>query len=344
MQVRRFIYSVLLAGMLGVPAYAQSPLGADSTLSWSTFLTWVDANHPVLKSVQAQLPQAKAELLRARGAFDPTLSGQFASKEFKGTLYYRMPSWELTTQTAGPVELSVDWNATAGQYTNPQDFLPEEGLFAVGGMINLGNGLLTDQRRTDLALARAGVRLTEAQAELYRNEVLLKASKDYWKWYSAYEKLKAYEAAIAAALEVYTFTLDAFAAGDASAMDTLDARALLTTWRTDYYQARTSAIEALYRASNWLWDADEQPVVLRPGISPTFDQERVMYANELASDHPLRAYNDNKERQLLLKRRLAREYLKPKVAVGGAVLLPGNFEQLPVKAIGTWKTACSRQK
>jgi hypothetical protein len=71
--------------------------------------------------------------------------------------YYNLPSWSLSTATAGPVRIDVDWNATAGLYTNPQDKLPEEGMFAIGGMLELGNGLITDERRTALKLAKVGV-------------------------------------------------------------------------------------------------------------------------------------------------------------------------------------------
>jgi len=316
----------LIFGLAPTTGSAQS---SDSVLTVETFIQWVDQNHPLLKAVGNKLPIAKAELRKARGAFDPYLSGSLASKEFNGDLYYRQPAWQVQSATRSPIQLQMDWNATSGTYTNPQDKLPEEGLFAVGGMINLGKGLMTDQRRTDLALARAGVALSEAEAELYRNELLTKAVKDYWKWYEAHANLKAYESAVKAALEVYTFTLQAFEAGDASAMDTLDARALVSTWQTDYFNAQSKAIQALFTASNWLWSADEAPVLLEAFVEPSAALPKLVAQALLNDDHPLVRYNSQKEEQYRLKRQLAREYLKPTVAVGGAYLLPGNFETLP---------------
>lgn len=314
----------------------QSP--QESTLSLDEYLKWVDSYHPLVKSVRNKLPIAKAQALQARGSFDPTLVGNFASKEYNDDLYYRLPNWKLTTRTRGPLTLDVDWNQTAGIYTNPQDKLPEEGLFAVGGMVQLGNGLLTDKRRTDLALAKAAVGLTEAEADLYRNELLFKAAKAYWKWYSTDQSLTAYQRAIATAQEVYDFTLRAFKAGDASAMDTLDARALLTTWQSEYYSARKSAIEARYDASTWLWNEEGAPVVLDINTRPA--EQRISITDYPTLDpatHPLWQYNSQKERQFALKKRLANEYLKPKVAVGGALLLPGNFQSVP--EVGNLNTA-----
>ena len=301
----------------------------DSVLTIDMFIQWVDQNHPLLKAVGNKLPIAKAELRKARGAFDPYISGTLASKEFNGEQYYRRPGVQLSSATASPVQLQLDWNSIDGLYTNPQDKLPPEGLFAVGGMINLGKGLLTDVRRTDLALAKAGVELSAAEAELYRNELLTKAAQSYWKWFEADQNAHAYEVAWQAAMEVYAFTINAFEAGDASAMDTLDARALVSTWETDFYSAQSKAVKALYDLSNWLWSAEERPVVLQPYVRPSAELPQQMETTLLGKEHPLWTYNDQKEEQLRLKRQLAREYLKPTIAVGGAYLLPGNFEALP---------------
>ena len=302
---------------------------ADSVLTVGEFIQWVDQNHPLLKAVGNKLPIAKAELRKARGAFDPYISGTLASKEFNGEQYYRRPGVQLSSATASPVQFQLDWNSIDGLYTNPQDKLPPEGLFAVGGMINLGRGLLTDVRRTDLALAKAGVELSAAEAELYRNELLTKAVQSYWKWFEADQNVEANEVAWQAAMEVYAFTISAFEAGDASAMDTLDARALVSTWETDFYSAQSKAVKALYDLSNWLWSAEEIPVVLQPYVRPSAELPQQMENTLLGNEHPLWTYNDQKEEQLRLKRQLAREYLKPTIAVGGAYLLPGNFEALP---------------
>src|SRR6056300_973858 len=241
MRILPLVY-VLILSISVTHGYGQN---RDSVLTVGEFIQWVDQNHPVLKAVGNKLPIAKAELRKARGAFDPYLSGSLASKEFNGDLYYQQPEWRLQSATRSPIQFQMDWNATSGIYTNPQDKLPAEGLFAVGGMINLGKGLLTDVRRTDLAMAKAGVELSAAEAELYRNELLTKAVQSYWKWFEADQNAQAYEVAWQAAMEVYAFTLSAFEAGDASAMDTLDARALVSTWETDFYSAQSKAVKAL---------------------------------------------------------------------------------------------------
>ena len=321
-------FILLFSIVLGYSSSAQN----HETLSIIDFLSWVDEHHPLLKSVKNKLPIAKAEAWGARGSFDPTLIGNYASKEFDNELYYRLPSWSIQTQTRGPVSLHMDWNQTVGIYTNPQDKLPEQGLFALGGMIQLGNGLLTDQRRIDLSLALSDVDLTEAEAELYRNEILFKASTSYWNWYAAHESLEAYRDALEAASQVYKFTQKAFEVGDASAMDTLDAQSLLTTWQAEYYDARKVAVESLYAVSNWLWNENNQPVILNATTKPSIEKLPMTDQAIISLDHPLVRYNDQKEKQLKLKINLASEYLKPKVAIGGAFLVAGNASDIPETA------------
>ena len=219
-----------------------------------------------MKAVNAKLPIAKAELLKRRGQFDPVLAGNLSNKTYENENYYNLPSWSLSTATAGPVRIDLDWNATAGLYTNPQDKLPEEGLFAIGGMLELGNGLFTDERRTALRLAKAGVHLGAAEAELYRNELLFKASKDYWKWFEAQQNSLAYFSALQAAKEIQNMTRQAFIAGDASGMDTLDANGLVSTLEAAYFSARQKSLQALFTMSNWLWSEAGQPIVLTENV------------------------------------------------------------------------------
>lgn len=313
-------------GLSVIVSHAQP---VDSVLTVQDFIQWVDQQHPILKSVGNLVPIANAEHRKTQGAFDPYFGTEFTSKEFDGEVYYNHPSWELTAATRSPLRLGMNWNSSSGLYTNPSDKLPEEGLFAIGGMIDLGNGLLTDRRRTDLALAKVGIELTQAEAELYRNELLTKAVKDYWKWYYAYSNLEANENAYKAAIEIYEFTLQSYKAGDASLMDTLEAKSLVNTWQTEYYNSQAEAINAKFIVSNWLWSIDEKPIILKPFVQPSPDIPEYSNSSTLSDDHPLLRYNDQKEEQYQLKRKLSVEYLKPKIAIGGAYLLTGNISSPP---------------
>ena len=170
-------YWFVLFLLFSTSVFGQSQI---QELEADQFLLWVDQNHPVLKTVRNKLPMAQAELLKVRGSFDPLIIGQYADKEFQATTYYELPSVQIKLPTAGPMDFQMNWNSTSGVYTNPQNQLPEEGLFEIGGMINLGNGLLTNERRTALAAAKVSIDLTEAEAALAQNKLLAKPLNDYW--------------------------------------------------------------------------------------------------------------------------------------------------------------------
>ena len=105
--------------LLSVVAFGQAPEATPSTqeLSAVQFVQWVDQNHPVLQSVRNRLPIAKAELLKARGAFDPTLVGNYSSKEYDGELYYELPAVQLALLR--PLLLTFRWIGIQAQGFTP---------------------------------------------------------------------------------------------------------------------------------------------------------------------------------------------------------------------------------
>jgi hypothetical protein len=103
------------------------------------------------------------------------------------------------------------------------------------------------------------------------------------------------------------------------------------TWETEYQLARTKAISSLFEVSTWLWDEKEQPMLINAETIPSGVLVSPTIPLNL-EDHPLLRYNDAKEEQYRAKRQLAREYLKPKVAIGGALLAPGNTDAWPASA------------
>ena len=73
-------------------------------------------------------------------------------------------------------------------------------------------------------------------------------------------------------------TRQAFLAGDASGMDTLDANGLVSTWEAAYFSARQKAIQALFTMSNWLWSETGQPVLLAESV---FASTSLTQANDM---------------------------------------------------------------
>ena len=56
-------------------------------LSYNEFLGYVKKYHPLVKSAQLEINMAQANLMMARGGFDPKIEADFDQKQFKGKDY-----------------------------------------------------------------------------------------------------------------------------------------------------------------------------------------------------------------------------------------------------------------
>ena len=54
-------------------------------IGFNEYLGYVKKYHPIAKQAQLALGIAQANLMKARGGFDPTVEVDYARKEFKGT-------------------------------------------------------------------------------------------------------------------------------------------------------------------------------------------------------------------------------------------------------------------
>jgi outer membrane protein TolC len=63
--------------------------------------------HPLIKSANLEINKGKSELLRSRGAFDPTLSFQQNQKNFDNISYYQVQSFSLESATRTGIKFQM---------------------------------------------------------------------------------------------------------------------------------------------------------------------------------------------------------------------------------------------
>ncbi|WZL89778.1 hypothetical protein VS868_03300 [Salinimicrobium sp. 3283s] len=83
-------------------------------LSYPEFLAYVKQYHPMVRQANLQLEMGEAELLKARGAFDPKLEVDYSRKEFKGTEYYDLLNSTFKIPTWYGVELKAGFEQNEG--------------------------------------------------------------------------------------------------------------------------------------------------------------------------------------------------------------------------------------
>lgn len=238
---------------------------------YATFIAQVLADHPIARQADLLAEDVRSRLRSAWGAFDPTLSANIDQKQFKGTEYYTYTDVALKIPTPIGSDFKIGFERTSGNFFNPDRFVPDAGLLTAGFTIPLGQGIITDERRTALTQARAVRDAGEAERLSMYNSLLVKAAETYGKWYSAWRT----RAIAAEGVALARFRLAAVQArvanGDSPPIDTLEAslevqsRAVtLQESEADYFAARIMLVA-------YLWDVDGQPVELADGVRPSLD-------------------------------------------------------------------------
>lgn len=290
-------------------------------LSYTEFLAYVKQYHPVARQANLHLKMGEAELLRARGAFDPKLEIDYATKEFKGTEYYDILNSTFKIPTWYGLELKAGFEQNEGVYLNPERTVPPEGLFSAGVSLSAAQGLVMDKRRAVLRSARALRDQTEAERDLMISEVLYEAAVAYLDWARLHQALEVYDKFVANARQRFQGISRSAATGEIAAIDTVEANIALQDRLLQLEQTRMKLLKQRLNVSNYLWIQDNVPVELSPVMEPEkiLNQEELpgglerLIEEDLFDQHPKLQALEAKLEALRVERTLKMNNLLPKI-------------------------------
>ena len=310
----RFLLSLLLIVLL----CTTSVVKGQESMSLEEFLGYVKAFHPLVKQADIKLSESEAKLLKARGAFDPKLAADFNDKTFKGSNYYERLRATFSIPTYYGLTLKGQFSEAEGALLNPENSVSGDQLYGVGASIDLGKGLLANERMTALKQAKRFVDQAKEENALRVNEILLEATDAYLDWYRAYKSLEIFDEFIANAKFRYQGVRDRFTSGDLAAIDTTEARIAYQNRLLSQEKASLKLREKTLKASNYLW-IEDTPVEINPTVTPALSQEsfETLFSIDLIDleSHPkLRALGYKTDIQRF-ERRLQRSNLLPEVTL-----------------------------
>ncbi|MGI0107462.1 TolC family protein [Salinimicrobium sp. WS361] len=315
-------------------------------LSYPEFLAYVKQYHPMVRQANLQLEMGEAELLKARGAFDPKLEIDYSRKEFKGTEYYDLLNSTFKIPTWYGVELKAGFEQNEGVYLNPQRTVPPEGLFAAGVSLSIAQGLIMDKRRAALRSARALKEQTEAEQNLMIAEVLFEASVAYLNWARLQKELEVYQEFVANARQRSDGIERSATFGEIAAIDTVEAGIALQERLLQLEQTKVKLLKQKLEVSTFLWLDNNVPVELQPGTVPEVDflhdqvlevQTEKGVKNAIFEGHPKLRALEAKLKALRVERRLKVNNLLPKIDLEYNFITPDpelidNFDTSNYKA------------
>jgi len=281
--------------------------------------------HPIVKQTRLLGEMAQQEVRLARGAFDPKLESRLNLKEFDNTVYYNKWITSFTIPIWFPIDPKIGIERNTGTFLDSESALPgadnNRQLFT-GISLPLGRGLFTDDRRAALQQAKLFVELNDAEQIRLINKILLEAAKEYWQWYYAYYNYRLLNKNTGIAQEIFRRVKLNASFGEASVIDTVQAKITLQQRLVEQQEAFLDFTNSGIKISNYLWDAEGKPLQLSNSVAPVLVQadgdllsaatlEELIYLAR--QNHPELIKLEVKRDQLEVDRKLATEYLKPRL-------------------------------
>lgn len=264
-------------------------------LTLDVFQQRVAANNPELRQVRNDQAQARQLIMAARGAFDPKLSASYSDKRFKDTPYYAVSNVELSVPTYIGTDFKLGFERGVGDKVNPQRYTSSSGLLTLGVSIPLGRDLLTDERRTATARARAVSAIANADVVVATNKLLLSATKAYAEWYLAHRKLILTDSTARLAEFRLTSVRARILAGENAPIDSVEALLEVRRRRVLILEAQNDERTAALQVSSYLWSdrgqgeylpADAVPVLPADSATATDTTLVATWISDAQRTHP----------------------------------------------------------
>jgi outer membrane protein TolC len=317
-----FFWLLLLLIFKGLNIHAQP---SDSLLLLNDFLSIVRQNHPLARQADNLNRSAAAEMLAARGGFDPKLYGEYGQKFFDDKNYFSLGEFGLKAPTRYAAELKAAYATSEGTFLNESDRLPSAGQAILGISMPLVQGLLLDERRANLLRARQTREMNRAERSLLLNDLYFDAIATYWKWAAVARQRDVFAEALRISEIRFQNIKVSFEQGDRMAMDTLESFIQVQDRQFQLNEAQLELQAVTAKLANFLWDDNFQLMRFPQNqrgenpASPQLDNpwtDLVLRDNliqTLSATHPALRMYEAKLAQLDVERRLKREKLKPKL-------------------------------
>lgn len=318
-------YLLVLCLFFSMLSFAQEqPESIDeNVLGLNEFLAYVKEYHPIAQLANFEISSAQAELLKSRGAFDPQVMVDWKNKEFKGSEYYDILNSTFKIPTWYGIEVKAGFEQNQGEYLNPQNTVPNDGLYSAGISVPVGQGLFINQRMADVRQAKIMQDLSLAQRDIRLNQLLSDAVLAYLDWYLASREVSLFSDFVGRADIRFEGIKQSALAGDIPTIDTLEAGIIVQNRKLSLEQSNLKLIKSRLQLSNFLWFEDNIPLELNPfvvpedlnenSIDPVLGTNLLQLENFVLEEHPKIKALDFKIDRLEVERRLKAEMLKPQL-------------------------------
>lgn len=310
MNLYQWCLVVVLAGTLGLcPLLASAGESMKSKdlppipLSLDEIQAWIDRSHPLLKGAGTEKVMARGKMLKALGAFEPTVVNDTELERFISS-----SNPNAGTQTVGfndtLVEARHPWgfkySAGVREVINGPAKIPDMSFnngnsqVLLGGSFPLLKGLLTNPenaelQRSELADPRADVRVAQTRQDLF-----LAAAIQFWDWVASVKLAEVQRKALGVAEERHRQVEGRAKAGAVAPLDVVEANQEVQRRREVAIAAQRGVEQEQLKLSMFLW---ERNVPVTPPVerAPEFPSQMLIPSPDAIQAHKLQAKADRPE-------------------------------------------------
>lgn len=294
-------------------------------LNFREYLGYVKKYHPVAKQAEMVMSVGQANLMKSRGGFDPKITLDYSTKEFKGSEYYDLLNSTFKVPTWYGIELKGEFEQYSGEYLNAERNVPDDGLYSAGVALSLGRGSWINERMATVKKAKFFREQSKADRDLLVNQILFDASLAYFNWLQAYRNSLLFNDFLLNAKVRLKGVNRSAQSGEIAAIDTVEAKIAVQNRALEREQANVTLRNARLELSNYLWMGDNIPMELQEGVVPDtsldteIDQALEILGKPLDSfvleNHPKLRSLSYKIDGLVVDKRLKTNKLLPRIDV-----------------------------
>lgn len=247
-----------------------------SVLQFNEFLGYVKKHHPIVKQAELVIDASQAQLMKARGGFDPKIEVDYDRKKFENSEYYNKLNASFKIPTWYGIELKANFEEADGLYVNPENNLPEDGLYSAGISFSLAQGLVINERVASLKKAKLFREQAKADRDILVNTILYEAALAYFKWLQLYNETLIFEEFLNNATIRYNGIKKSVEVGEAAAIDSVEAKIAVNDRKLSLEKSRIQLLKAKLQVSNYLWLQNNIPVELEDAVIPDVHSELIV--------------------------------------------------------------------
>ncbi len=273
---------------------AGNAVSQPQTLTLPELLNLVELYHPKLRGADVERRIASAKRLEKQGAFDPVFNvgtdylrfnTEFDAKNPRGKVASsRLADASVEFLTRSGLKVGAGTRFNFGKIKAPLSPTGEGGEYFVEFKMPLLRGFRINEKSAAERQALLGEPLADAQFQLTRLDLLLKAATTYWDWVAAKRKLDVARSL----LELSEFRLravrDRVSAGDLPQIDEVEAGAELQRRQGNVVKAERDLQKAAFKLSLFLWAPNGLPAPIPQEANvPTSNPPPVLFPDDQAT-------------------------------------------------------------